>query len=59
LVVFVDLGLNFADTGVIGDNDVADPLRIGGDDVVSAIDRRQRPHQKAASSNTPKLIARK
>jgi len=40
LVAFVDLGLNFANTGVIGGNSVADPLRIGGGDVAHAIGRR-------------------
>jgi hypothetical protein len=40
LVVFMDLGLNFANTGVIGGNSVADYLRIRGGDVARAIGRR-------------------
>src|SRR3984893_5164774 len=45
LVVFVDLGLNFANTGVIGGNGVAD-FRICGGNVAHAINYRHRPHQK-------------
>jgi hypothetical protein len=40
LVVFVDLGLNFADTGLIGGNGIADRLCIGGGDIARAIDHR-------------------
>jgi hypothetical protein len=41
LVVFVDLGLNFANTVVIGGNGIADHLRIGGGDVAHAIGQRR------------------
>jgi hypothetical protein len=40
LVVFVDLDLNFANTGVIGGNGVAGRLRVGSGDVARAIGRR-------------------
>jgi hypothetical protein len=36
----VDLGLNFANTGVISGNGVADALRIGGGDVARTIGHR-------------------
>jgi hypothetical protein len=41
LVVFVDLGLNFANTVVIDGNGIADHLRIGGGDVAHAIGQRR------------------
>jgi hypothetical protein len=36
----MDLGLNFANTGVIGGNSIADHLRIRGGEVARAICRR-------------------
>jgi hypothetical protein len=40
LIVLLDPGLNFANTGVIGGDSAADPLRIGGGDVAHATGRR-------------------